>query len=90
LHIKVLTDEVAAPGNWNALINTAMFTVCTVSVQMIVGFLLAMLFARKIMGGLTLIGLQILGRPLDEARVLRAAYAYEKATAWRTRQPELV
>jgi len=35
------------------------------------------------------IGLQILGRPLDEARVLRAAYAYEKATAWRTRQPEL-
>jgi aspartyl-tRNA(Asn)/glutamyl-tRNA(Gln) amidotransferase subunit A len=36
------------------------------------------------------IGLQILGRPLDEARVLRAAYAYEKTTAWRTRQPELV
>ena len=36
------------------------------------------------------IGLQVLGRPLDEARVLRAAYAYEKATAWRTRQPELV
>jgi aspartyl-tRNA(Asn)/glutamyl-tRNA(Gln) amidotransferase subunit A len=36
------------------------------------------------------IGLQILGRPLDEARVLRAAYAYEKATAWRARQPELV
>ena len=35
------------------------------------------------------IGLQILGRPLDEARVLRAAYAYEKATAWRARQPEL-
>jgi aspartyl-tRNA(Asn)/glutamyl-tRNA(Gln) amidotransferase subunit A len=36
------------------------------------------------------IGLQILGRPLDEARVLRAAHAYEKATAWRARQPELV
>ena len=36
------------------------------------------------------IGLQILGRPLDESRVLRAAHAYEKATAWRTRQPELV
>jgi aspartyl-tRNA(Asn)/glutamyl-tRNA(Gln) amidotransferase subunit A len=35
------------------------------------------------------IGLQILGRPLDEARVLRAAYAYEKATTWRARQPEL-
>src|SRR5437870_5437595 len=26
------------------------------------------------------IGLQVLGRPLDEARVLRAAYAYEQAT----------
>jgi aspartyl-tRNA(Asn)/glutamyl-tRNA(Gln) amidotransferase subunit A len=36
------------------------------------------------------IGLQILGRPLDEARVLRAAHAYEKATPWRARQPELV
>ncbi|WP_244941355.1 carbohydrate ABC transporter permease [Bradyrhizobium yuanmingense] len=46
-YIKVLTDEVAAPANWNALINTAMFAVCTVSVQMIVGFLLAMLFAKQ-------------------------------------------
>jgi aspartyl-tRNA(Asn)/glutamyl-tRNA(Gln) amidotransferase subunit A len=35
------------------------------------------------------IGLQVLGRPLDEARVLRAAYAYEQATSWRSRQPEL-
>ncbi len=35
------------------------------------------------------IGLQILGRPLDEARVLRAAYAYEQATEWRARHPEL-
>src|SRR5437667_37418 len=31
------------------------------------------------------IGLQVLGRPLDEARVLRAAYAYEHATTWRAR-----
>jgi multiple sugar transport system permease protein len=46
-YIKVLTDEVAAPANWNALINTAMFAVCTVSVQMIMGFLLAMLFAKQ-------------------------------------------
>jgi aspartyl-tRNA(Asn)/glutamyl-tRNA(Gln) amidotransferase subunit A len=35
------------------------------------------------------IGLQVLGRPLDEARVLRAAYAYEQATAWRSRRPDL-
>jgi aspartyl-tRNA(Asn)/glutamyl-tRNA(Gln) amidotransferase subunit A len=35
------------------------------------------------------IGLQVLGHPLDEARVLRAAYAYEQATSWRSRRPEL-
>ena len=35
------------------------------------------------------IGLQVLGRPLDEARVLRAAYAYEQATPWRGRRPDL-
>jgi len=35
------------------------------------------------------IGLQVLGRPLDEARVLQAAYAYEQATTWRSRRPEL-
>jgi aspartyl-tRNA(Asn)/glutamyl-tRNA(Gln) amidotransferase subunit A len=35
------------------------------------------------------IGLQVLGRPLDEARVLRLAYAYEQATTWRSRRPEL-
>jgi aspartyl-tRNA(Asn)/glutamyl-tRNA(Gln) amidotransferase subunit A len=39
-------------------------------------------------GGLP-IGLQILGRPFDEARVLRAAYAYEQATDWLARRPEL-
>jgi aspartyl-tRNA(Asn)/glutamyl-tRNA(Gln) amidotransferase subunit A len=35
------------------------------------------------------IGLQVLGRPLDEPRLLRAAYAYEQATQWRSRRPEL-
>jgi len=35
------------------------------------------------------IGLQVLGPPLDEARVLRAAYAYEQATEWRSRRPDL-
>ena len=35
------------------------------------------------------IGLQVLGRPLDETRVLRAAYAYEQATTWRERRPDL-
>jgi aspartyl-tRNA(Asn)/glutamyl-tRNA(Gln) amidotransferase subunit A len=39
-------------------------------------------------GGLP-IGLQLLGRPLDEARVLRAAYAYEQATSWRERRPAI-
>jgi aspartyl-tRNA(Asn)/glutamyl-tRNA(Gln) amidotransferase subunit A len=36
------------------------------------------------------IGLQIIGRAFDEATVLRAAHAYEQATAWRARRPELL
>jgi multiple sugar transport system permease protein len=46
-YIKVLTNDIAAPANWGALINTGMFVICTVAAQMIVGFLLAMLFAKQ-------------------------------------------
>jgi multiple sugar transport system permease protein len=46
-YIKILTNDLAAADNWKALINTAMFVILTVSVQMIVGFLLAMLFAKQ-------------------------------------------
>ena len=35
------------------------------------------------------IGLQIVGRPFDEATILRAAHAYEQATDWHTRRPVL-
>ncbi len=35
------------------------------------------------------IGLQIIGKPLDEATVLRVAYAYEQATDWHNRKPSL-
>ncbi len=35
------------------------------------------------------VGLQLLGRTLDEGTVLKTAYAYEKATDWRTRRPKL-
>lgn len=34
------------------------------------------------------VGLQLLGRPWDEAGVLRAAYAYEQATEWHTHRPQ--
>lgn len=37
-------------------------------------------------GGLP-IGLQLIGRPFDEATVLRAAHAYEQATPWHTQRP---
>jgi len=33
------------------------------------------------------VGLQIIGRPFDEATVLRAAFAYEQATEWHTHHP---
>jgi aspartyl-tRNA(Asn)/glutamyl-tRNA(Gln) amidotransferase subunit A len=35
------------------------------------------------------IGLQLIGRAFDEARLLRAAHAYERATGWLARRPEL-
>ena len=35
------------------------------------------------------IGLQIIGRPWQEARILRAAYAYERLTPWHGRKPLL-
>jgi len=46
-YIKVLTNDIAAADNWHALTNTAMFVVLTVTAQMVVGFLLAMLFAKQ-------------------------------------------
>ncbi|MDH4027169.1 MAG: amidase family protein, partial [Desulfuromonadales bacterium] len=35
------------------------------------------------------IGLQLIGKPFDEATLLRTAYAYEQATEWNKRKPEL-
>ena len=32
---------------------------------------------------------QLVGRPFDEATVLRAGHAYQSATDWHARQPEL-
>ena len=39
-------------------------------------------------GGLPF-GMQLVGRPFDEVSVLRAAHAYEQATEWRNRRPQL-
>jgi aspartyl-tRNA(Asn)/glutamyl-tRNA(Gln) amidotransferase subunit A len=35
------------------------------------------------------IGLQLIGRAFDEAMLLRAAHAYQQATAWHKRKPPL-
>src|SRR6185295_19061086 len=43
----LLTNDLKAPELWANLTNTAMFVVLTVSAQMIVGFLLAVLFAKQ-------------------------------------------
>jgi len=36
------------------------------------------------------LGMQLIGRPFDEATVLRAGHTYEQATSWRGRRPQLV
>ena len=46
-YVKALTNDLAAEANWHALINTALFVILTVAAQMLVGFLLAMLFAKQ-------------------------------------------
>ena len=33
--------------------------------------------------------MQVVGRPFDDATVLRVAHAYEKATPWRAKRPRL-
>ena len=35
------------------------------------------------------VGLQLIAKPLAEEMLMRGAYAYEQATEWRTRKPEL-
>ncbi|MBC7839922.1 MAG: Asp-tRNA(Asn)/Glu-tRNA(Gln) amidotransferase subunit GatA [Nitrospiraceae bacterium] len=35
------------------------------------------------------IGLQLIGRPFEEETLLRAAYAYEQNTQWRTKKPNI-
>lgn len=35
------------------------------------------------------LALQLVGRPFDEARPLRAGHAYERATSWRERRPSI-
>jgi len=35
------------------------------------------------------VGMQILGKPFSEEMLLRVAYAYEQATEWHKRRPEL-
>ncbi|MFO7625151.1 MAG: amidase [Anaerolineales bacterium] len=35
------------------------------------------------------IGMQLVARPWDEARLLQAAYAYEQATGWQQRKPNI-
>ena len=36
------------------------------------------------------LGMQVIGRPFDEATVLRVGHAYEQAAGWRARRPHLV
>ena len=44
---NILTNDLKAAALWDAFSNTALFVVLTVAVQMLIGFLLAMLFAKQ-------------------------------------------
>ena len=46
-------------------------------------------FAQTAEGTELPIGLQLLGKPLDEARILQIAHAYEQSTNWHTKRPPL-
>jgi aspartyl-tRNA(Asn)/glutamyl-tRNA(Gln) amidotransferase subunit A len=35
------------------------------------------------------VGMQIIGKPLDEETLLRVAYAYERATDWHKKSPAI-
>ncbi|MEE9262536.1 MAG: amidase family protein, partial [Dehalococcoidia bacterium] len=45
-------------------------------------------FASEEQGGMP-IGLQIIGRPFEEATILNVAYAYEHSTTWHKRRPSI-
>jgi len=47
-------------------------------------------FATTKGGSALPIGLQLLGQPLDEARILQIAHAYEQSTEWHKRRPPLM
>jgi aspartyl-tRNA(Asn)/glutamyl-tRNA(Gln) amidotransferase subunit A len=46
-------------------------------------------FAKTEEGTELPIGLQVLGKPLDEARILQIAYGFEQSTPWHRRRPPL-
>jgi aspartyl-tRNA(Asn)/glutamyl-tRNA(Gln) amidotransferase subunit A len=46
-------------------------------------------FAKTDEGTELPIGMQLLGKPLDEARILRIAHGYEQSTPWHKRRPPL-
>ena len=46
-------------------------------------------FAQTDQGTELPIGLQLLGKPLDEARILQIAHAYEQSTDWHKKRPPL-
>ncbi len=35
------------------------------------------------------IGMQLIGRPMEEETILKIGHAYEKATAWHTMRPDI-
>jgi aspartyl-tRNA(Asn)/glutamyl-tRNA(Gln) amidotransferase subunit A len=47
-------------------------------------------FAKTDEGTQLPIGMQLLGKPLDEDRILQIAHGYEQSTSWHTRKPPMI
>jgi aspartyl-tRNA(Asn)/glutamyl-tRNA(Gln) amidotransferase subunit A len=63
-----------------------MFTIAA-NLAGICGISLPCGFAKTEEGTELPIGLQVLGKPLDEARILQIAHGYEQSTDWHKRKP---
>lgn len=81
------TPETAFPLGSKAQSPLAMYLADVYTVPVNIAGLPAVSLPCGFVGGLP-VGLQLIGKPWDEATILQAAYTYEATTDWHTRVPQ--